>query len=96
MKLTFRPQAETDLRWFALYHAERVPEGRRKAEQKLRSSIELVLANPLAGRRMERLPARLFPVQHTPFVLIYTVMGDTIDILRVWDARSDPEDLSEN
>ena len=96
MRLTFRPQAERDLRWFTFYYGNRFPEGRRAAELRLRSTIELVLANPHAGRPMQGLSSRRLTVIKTPFVLIYSVEGDTIDILRVWDARSDPAEFDEN
>ncbi len=95
MKLAFRRQAERDLRWFALYYRVRLPEGRKQAERRLRAAIELVLTNPQVGRVMDGLKARRLPVLLTPFVLIYTVAGDTIEFIRVWDARSNPAELSE-
>jgi plasmid stabilization system protein ParE len=95
VKLPFRRQAERDLRWFALYYRVRLPEGRKQGEKRLRAAIELVLTNPQVGRVMDELKARRLPVLHEPFVFIYTVAGDTIEILRVWDARSNPAELSE-
>ncbi len=96
MKVTFRPQAELDLRWFSRYYHRRLPEGRKQANQHLRAAIALLLENPFVGPQLDSAKARRHPIRRTPFVLVYTVMGDTVDILRVWDARSDPEGLSEN
>jgi plasmid stabilization system protein ParE len=93
MRLSFRTQARLDLRWFAYYYADRFPEGRKKAEQSFRATIKLVLGNPYARQRLEGVDARRLPVTRTPFVLVYTVVGDRIDVIRVWDARSDPRDL---
>jgi plasmid stabilization system protein ParE len=93
MKISFRNQARLDLRWFTHYYSERFPEGRKKAEQSFRAIIKLVLGNPHAGQRLEGVNARRLPVTRTPFVLVYTVVGDRIDVIRVWDARSDPRDL---
>ena len=93
MKLAFRTQAKRDLRWFSLYYAERFPEGRKQAEQSFRDTIKLVLGNPHAGKRLDGVDARKLPVSRTPFVLVYTVAGDTVDVIRVWDARSDPREL---
>jgi plasmid stabilization system protein ParE len=95
MKLTFRPQAEQDLRWFAHYYRKRFPAGKREAERRLQVATQLLLTNPLAGQMMEEVSARRFPVPRSPFVLIYTVERDTINILRVWDGRADPVRLNE-
>ena len=93
MKLAFRTQAKLDLRWFRSYYSERFPEGRKKVEQSFRATIKLVLGNPQSGQRLDGMNARRLPVTRTPFVLVYTVVGDRIDIIRVWDARSDPREL---
>jgi plasmid stabilization system protein ParE len=95
MKLVFREHAKRDLRWFAAYYSERFPEGRKNAERSLRAAIELLLGNPFAGSVMEGKPARQFPVSRTPFILIYSIEGDSLDIIRVWDARADPARLNE-
>jgi toxin ParE1/3/4 len=95
MKLVFREHAKRDLRWFAAYYSKRFPEGRKNAERSFRAAIELVLANPYAGTVMEGKPARQFPVLRTPFMLIYSIEDDSIDIIRVWDARADPTRLNE-
>lgn len=95
MNLIFREYAKRDLRWFAAYYSKTFPEGRKKAERSLTVAIELLLANPFAGSIVEEMPARQFPVLRTPFVVIYTIEGDSIHILRVWDARADPVRLNE-
>jgi plasmid stabilization system protein ParE len=96
MKLEFREQAKRDMRWFRRYYAERFPEGRGRAERHFRATIELILANPRAGQQMITVPTRKIPVLRTPFVLIYIIAGDTLEIIRVWDARADPERLFES
>jgi plasmid stabilization system protein ParE len=93
MRLSFRTQARLDLRWFTYYYSHRFPEGRKKAEQSLRATIKLVLGNPHSGQSLDGVNARRLSVTRTPFVLVYTVVGDRIDVIRVWDARSDPRDL---
>jgi plasmid stabilization system protein ParE len=95
MKLVFREHAKRDLRWFSAYYSKRFPEGRMNAERSFRAAIELVLANPFVGTVMEGKPARQFPVLRMPFMLIYSIEGDSIDIIRVWDARADPTRLNE-
>jgi plasmid stabilization system protein ParE len=77
------------------YYSKRFPEGRKNTERSFRAAIEFVLANPFVGTAMEGKPARQFPVLRTPFMLIYAIEDDSIDIIRVWDARADPARLNE-
>jgi plasmid stabilization system protein ParE len=93
MKLSFRATAQQDLRWFEYYHTHRVSGGRKKAELRLRAAIQLLKANPYAGVSVGEGNARSFPVLRTAFVLHYVVISDTIEIVRVWDSRADPEKL---
>ena len=95
MKLVFGEYAKRDLRWFATYYSKRFPEGRKGAERSLSTTIDLLLTNPHAGNPVEGLPVRQFPVLRTPFILIYSIEGDSLDIIRVWDARADPLRLNE-
>jgi plasmid stabilization system protein ParE len=93
MKLSFRATALQDLKWFELYHSERVSGGRKNAARQLRSTLKLLKTNAFAGKPVGVADARSFPVRKTPFVLHYLVVDDTIEILRVWDSRADPEKL---
>ncbi len=68
---------------------------RTKRRAPFRATIELALANPHVGNPFDSMPARRIPVRRTPFSLVYAIKGDTIDILRVWDARPEPIRLNE-
>ena len=59
----------------------------------MRAAIQLLLANPLAGKPLGVAGARSFPVLRTAFVLHYVIIGDMVEIIRVWDSRADPEKL---
>jgi plasmid stabilization system protein ParE len=93
MKLSFRATALQDLKWFEYYHANRVSSGRKKAERNLGKTIDLFLANPFLGKPLGVVGARSFPVLRTAFVLHYVIVGDTLEVVRVWDSRADPEKL---
>ena len=95
MKLVFREDAKRDLRWFSKYYSFNFPEGRKQAERRFADAIKLTLENPRAGQLIEGLSVRKMAVQRTPFILIYTILGDTIDVIRVWDARAEPIRFSE-
>ena len=90
MKLVFLPSTRTDLLWMRTCYARAFPGGaKRAAEQYLRAS-RVVRGNPLVGHSVEGLAGvREFPIPRTPFSFLYRVVGDRIEVLRVWDQRGD-------
>ena len=65
------------------------PEGRRNADQQFHAFQRLLLSNPFIGEAVADIPeARAFPIQKTPFTVIYRVKDDRIEVLRVLDQRS--------
>jgi len=73
MKLRFGPRAARDLEWFTRYYADVFPEGRRNARRSLKAALDLVMANPGAGRKTRYPLVRQFPVARTPFIIVYSV-----------------------
>lgn len=89
MKIVFLPSSKADLRWFKQYYINVFPEGRRNADQQYQALLRILKATPMAGRPAHGFAsAREFPMQRTPFTVIYRVEADRIDILRVLDQRS--------
>ena len=89
MNIVFLASAAPDLRWFQRYYMTVFPEGRRKADQQFQTLQKLLLTHPNIGERVEDFPnAREFPIQRTPFSVIYRVQGDRIEVLCVLDQRS--------
>jgi plasmid stabilization system protein ParE len=89
MKLTFRHTALNDLRWFQVYYGEVFPEGRRRAERRYAASVKAIRVNPHIGRKLQNLGAREFPILGTPFLIIYRIGQTEIEVLHIWDGRSD-------
>lgn len=89
MRLRFGPKAARDLEWFTRYYADVFPDGRRNARQSLKATLDLVMANPMAGRATSCAGVRQFPVARTPFIIVYSVADDTLEVIRVWDGRAD-------
>lgn len=89
MKIIFLPSSKADLRWFKRYYISVFPEGRRNADQQYQALLRILKATPMVGHPAHGFAnAREFPIQRTPFTVIYRVEADRNDILRVLDQRS--------
>jgi plasmid stabilization system protein ParE len=90
MKIYILETAKDDLRWFKKYYMKVFPEGRQSADRQYRAMLELLRANPNVGERVEgQLITREFPIRRTPFSVLYRVKPEHIEILHVFDQRSE-------
>ena len=90
MKLVFLPSTRADLAWMRTYYGRIFVDGARRASEHYRKACDLIQANPSIGHPVEGMAGvREFSVPRTPFSFIYRVIGDRIEILRVWDQRGD-------
>ena len=46
---------------------------------------------PYIGRPGDDLKTREWRVQRTPYLLVYRLSGDVIEIIRVWHDKRDPQ-----
>ena len=91
MRVVYVRSALPDLVWFRAYYEAIFPEGARHALLQRRAVERLLRENPFAGRVVqEDADTRVFPISRTPFIIVYRVMEDRIEVLRVWDGRRDP------
>jgi plasmid stabilization system protein ParE len=89
MRVVYARQALLDMGWFRRYYMSVFPEGRGSARDSLLRTEALVAENPLIGHPTEPgADTREFPVLRTPFVLLYRVRADRVEILRVLDGRA--------
>jgi plasmid stabilization system protein ParE len=86
--------AQKDANWFRRYYSENFPEGRSKANKRLRAARLVIETHPLAGHLRPNGQSRSFVISGTPFSLEYVVLESFIGILRIRDQRSDPSRLS--
>jgi toxin ParE1/3/4 len=91
MKVAYLDAAQSDMTWFRHYYRSVFPEGRKSAHQQFRRSLANLLTNPRMGKALVVAGAREHSITRTPFSFIYRINGDRLEILRVWDQRSDPE-----
>ncbi|GGE21589.1 hypothetical protein GCM10011390_46170 [Aureimonas endophytica] len=85
MIIVFGPKVVEDLRWFRDYHSGAAG----KAIERYLRALDLLSSFPGLGRPLSDLDAREYVMPKTPFSLIYRVGPDNIEILRVWDQRTD-------
>ncbi|MCB1333171.1 MAG: type II toxin-antitoxin system RelE/ParE family toxin [Roseivivax sp.] len=84
----FLPSAAQDILWFRYYYRSVFTEGDANACANLKAVQVLLSANPYVGQPFEGRPGvRKFPIRKTPFMLIYRVTSEQIEILRLWDSR---------
>jgi plasmid stabilization system protein ParE len=77
-----------DATWFIQYCVTTFLEGMVNATGSLRRAERLLAENPMIGSPLGPSGSRKFPVRRTPFTLVYRIMPDRIEILRILDQRS--------
>lgn len=88
MNIVFLPRARADLGWFRRYYEQIFPDGAPKARDQFQKTLQTLRDYPLAGREGEE-NTREIVLGRTPFILIYVVREDRIEIIRVWDQRAE-------
>ncbi|MFN0115024.1 MAG: type II toxin-antitoxin system RelE/ParE family toxin [Paracoccaceae bacterium] len=88
MKLVFLPSTVADVPWFRRYYRQVFPEGSETAREGLRRAQALLAENPEIGQPGEEPGTRELTIRRTPFAMIYRVLPDRIEILRLLDQRS--------
>ena len=76
--------------WFREYYGRVFPAGKGAARTQLRRTIAIIAEHPEIGRRPEDIQGAFeYPITRTPFTVIYRVQADELQILRIYDQRSD-------
>ncbi len=93
MKIVFLSTTSADFDWISEYYLDIFPEGGPKAYAHLERAIENLADNPRIGSVIAKTRYRRYAVRRTPFCLIYRIGEQAIEILHIWDQRSDPLSL---
>lgn len=88
MKILWFPQAEHELERAAAYIALRDPRAAAKVEHRLRTAVEHLRAFPRAGRPARVAGTREVVIVEYPFLIRYRVVGDQVQILRIFHAST--------
>lgn len=91
MRISYSEVAKGDLSWFRIYYRSVFPEGGETASWKYLIAIRNPREHPRMSRPTEAPGVRELPIAGTPFSILYTIIGTTIEVLRAWDNRADPE-----
>lgn len=94
MNYVFLPEAVEDIERLYDFLAAHSPEAAAKAMLAIDDGIELLLANPLIGPKMDERPdiRQLFiPFGKSAYVLRYRIHteAETLVVIRVWHGRED-------
>ncbi|HET7370708.1 MAG TPA: type II toxin-antitoxin system RelE/ParE family toxin [Gammaproteobacteria bacterium] len=66
------------------YIAQENPQAARAVAERLSRATKLLVDYPRIGRVGEDEDTREWPVDKTPYLLVYRIRGDAIELLRVW------------
>lgn len=90
MDIIYLEEAIADMAWFRRYYATAFPEGRPNARKQLRAVEELIKSSPRVGKAdQEFADVYEFPIPRIPFTILYRVKPQHIEVLRVFDQRSE-------
>lgn len=89
MRLLWSRPARDDVFAIADYYDAIDPDLAEAIVDRIDGAASVLLANPHIGRPLVTLDVRKWSVRHTPFVLLYVVRGDDIEIRRVRHGAAD-------
>jgi plasmid stabilization system protein ParE len=90
MQIKFLDETKADLRWFKQYYSQVFPAGRTKADQQFRALLILLKSEPHVGRQEEEWPGVFeYVIPGIPFTVLYRIKDETIEIMRLYDQRSE-------
>jgi len=68
------------------------PEAARQMAQRVLDATDVLLEYPRIGRVGEDEDSREWPVDKTPYLLVYAIKDDVIELWRVWHPARDSSD----
>jgi tryptophan synthase alpha chain len=93
MKLIFLASTNDDLAWFQEYYGGIFQAGADRATTRFAKAIANLSKYPYIGSSLGQDDLRIYNVPRIPFAIVYRVTDDHIEIVRIWDQRSDPAKL---
>lgn len=90
MQVKYLESARTDLIWWRKYYRETFPQGRASAFRHFQTTESLLCQNPGLGNLIENRDLRRLIIPNTPFMIVYRIKPNTLEIVRIWDMRQKP------
>jgi addiction module RelE/StbE family toxin len=88
--LWWSPRAQDDLDEACSYIAADNPHAATRIENRIVETVSGLLAHPRKGRARPDGKARELVVPGAPYLVIYRIGDDTIEIMRVWHTSREP------
>jgi toxin ParE1/3/4 len=73
------------------YIAAENPQAAAEIARRIRASVLKLVQFPYIGRPGDDLMTREWRVQRTPYLVVYRLSGEVIEITRVWHDKRDPQ-----
>jgi toxin ParE1/3/4 len=89
MRLKFLKLAKQDIGEAVSHFKRTAPHAIDGFAAAIKTSLSLILSNPNVGRPSQTANIREWSVPNWPYVIPYRIVGDDIEILRVWHTRRD-------
>lgn len=89
MRVVFLERALLDAEWFREYYRTIFPAGKANAGLHLKKARQLPESHPQIGIQSDVADLRELQILKTPFVLVYRVRTEEIQIVRFWDQRAE-------
>jgi tryptophan synthase alpha chain len=93
MRLIYLASANDDLAWFQEYYGSIFQAGSELATRQYIKAVATLCDHPYIGRPVGVSGIRSYSIPRLPFAIIYRVTEEHIEVVRVWDQRSDPARL---
>ncbi len=85
-RLIWSPSARDDLREIDIFLADRGSAAAGRVLRAIRATATRLLEYPRIGRALET-PFRVFGVRGTPYVIVYRLLDDAIEVIRIRHMR---------
>lgn len=90
MKLRVTARANRDLERIADYIVTENPVAAPRVLERIERTFSILLDAPFIGRPSERAGLREMPVPDLPFLVVYRVASDAVEVLTVFHTSRDP------
>lgn len=88
-RVVFRPEAEADLTAISLFISEHSVDRAKRFTRRLRARCRILETHPLAGRPRDDLGEGLRGLFERPYVLIYRLSGEDVEVVAILHAMRD-------
>ena len=90
MQVKYLKSTIPDFRWWSLYYSKVFPQGRPAAGASYLNILNFLERNPYIAAPVEERDLRRLLIPNTPFMIVYRIRQNRLEIVRLWDSRQKP------